>query len=96
MTTHADRNAEAVFAAQVRGLASSLEELREHIRAASQGQVDAAEVARSSRDFWNEQGPVVKLVTATVLESLRVQALEQAYGWREQLIRALEAQRTRR
>jgi hypothetical protein len=90
---HADRDADAVFAAQVQGLRLSLEDLRDQIHAAGRSPVGAPELAGSLRDFWSDQGPVVKFVTATVLESLRVQALEQAYGWREQLNRALEAQR---
>jgi hypothetical protein len=90
LTTNDDRE---VFAAQLEGLRSSLEELSAQIHAAGRSQVGAPELAASLRNFWSDQGPVVKLVTAAVLESLRVQALEQAYGWRQQLIRALEAQR---
>ena len=90
---NADRE---VLAAQLEGLRSSLEELSAQIHAAGRSQVGARELASSLRDFWSDHGPVAKLVTATVLESLRVQALEQAYGWREQLVRALEAQRNSR
>ena len=93
MTPDAGQDADAVFAARVEGLRSSLEELRDQIHAAGRSEVTAPELAKSLRDFWSDQGPLLKFVTATVLESLRVQALEQAYGWREQLDRALEAQR---
>ena len=93
MTTDPGHDANAVFTARVEGLRVSLEELREQIRAAARSEVAAPEVAKSLRDFWSDHGPLLKFVTATVLESLRVQALEQAYAWREQLDRALEAQR---
>jgi hypothetical protein len=59
-------------------------------------EVTGPELVASLRDFWRDQEPALRMVTATVLESLRVQALEQAYGWREQIIRATEAQRDRR
>jgi hypothetical protein len=92
----ADQDPEAVFAARVEGLRSGIEELRLQLLRASQSEVTGPELAASLRDFWRDQEPALRMVTATILESLRVQALEQAYGWREQIIRATEAQRDRR
>jgi hypothetical protein len=84
------------FSARVEGLQSSIDELRLQLQRASQSEITATELAATLRDFWRDQEPALKVVATAVLESLRVQALEQAYGWREQIIRATEAQRDRR
>jgi hypothetical protein len=87
-----DEDADAVFAARVDGALSSLEELRSQIRAASQSDIAVLELMRSLEVFWRDQGPLLRQVALTVLESLRVQALEQAYEWREQVTRTIDAQ----
>jgi hypothetical protein len=87
-----NQEADAIFAARIESLLSGLAELRAHIGAASRSEVPMPQLMQSAEDFWRDHGPVVRSATMTVLESLRVQALDQAYGWRDQLSRALDAQ----
>lgn len=93
MTTDSGQSADALFAARVELALSSLEDLRAQLqgRAASGSEIAAEDVARSLTDVWREQRPLLAELAAAVLESLRVQALQQAYGWREQLDRSTDA-----
>ena len=92
MTSDPNRDADAVFAARVDGLVASLEEMKSKVGAASRSEIAVLNLMRSADEFWRDQGPLLRQVTTSVLMSLRIQALEQAYGWREQLVRALDAQ----
>jgi hypothetical protein len=87
-----DQTADALFAARIEVALSSVEDLRSQLGAASQSKISAEELARSLTDIWRAEKPLLTEVAAAVLESLRVQALQQAYEWREQLTRAIDAQ----
>jgi hypothetical protein len=86
------KTADAVFAARIEVALSSLADLRSQLGAASRSEIPPEELARSLGDFWRAERPLLTQVAAAVLESLRVQALQEAYGWREQLTRAIDAQ----
>ncbi len=79
------QSTEDFSAARVSAALAALDELRGQLDAASHSQLASSELANSLRDFWRDQGPLLKQLAATVLESLRVQALEEAYKAREQL-----------
>jgi hypothetical protein len=81
----ADRAAEEFSSARVTAALAALDDLRHDLEAASRSEVTLADLAESVRDFWRDQEPLVNQVAATVLEMLRLQALEQAYRWRDQL-----------
>jgi hypothetical protein len=96
VTENSHQDADAVFAARIEGLLSSLEELRSEIGAASRSEIAVPELVHSMEAFWRDHGPILRQATATVLESLRLQALRQAYEWRDQLSRELDAQTPRK
>ncbi|MEU4606444.1 hypothetical protein AB0F43_25925 [Kribbella sp. NPDC023972] len=87
-----DKTADAAFAARIEVTLSSLENLRSQLGAASRSEISPEELVRSLGDVWRAERPLLTQVAAAVLESLRVQALQQAYGWREQITRAIDAQ----
>jgi hypothetical protein len=92
MTMNGNQEPDAIFAARIESLLSGLAELRSQIGAASRSEIAMPQLVQSAEAFWRDHGPVVRQATITVLESLRVQALDQAYGWRDQLSRSLDAQ----
>jgi hypothetical protein len=92
VTGNGDQDSDADFAARVEGLLSGVEELKSRLEAASRSEIALPELLRSMEAFGRDHGPLLRQVAATVLESLRLQALQQAYAWRDQLSRALDAQ----
>jgi hypothetical protein len=70
---------------QLRAAEADLARLRESLRAAGRGELDAGELWASSREYLEQHGPVIRGVAATVGEEVRRQLLAQLYGWRRQL-----------
>jgi predicted nucleic acid-binding Zn ribbon protein len=68
---------------------SSLDDLRRRLESPGASAADAQEFSAVLAKVWREQEPLLKEVGRTVLEALRIQALNQAYEWREQLHEAL-------
>jgi hypothetical protein len=89
---NAQQDANSAFDARVGAALSGVEDLKAQLAAAGRSEISAPELVRSTQAFWHDHGPVLREVKNTVLESLRIQALEQAYEWRRQLDRALAAQ----
>lgn len=65
--------------------ADDLDALRELLRSAGRGEADLAQLETALRDYWREDGPTIRRAGAAALELVRLQALAQLYGWREQL-----------
>jgi hypothetical protein len=79
-----DRSAEET-AARVDAALAGLADLRHQLDAAGRSEIPLSELTNSLRQFGEHHGPVLNQLARAVLETLRVQALEQAYQWREQL-----------
>ncbi|WP_147375555.1 hypothetical protein [Jiangella rhizosphaerae] len=64
---------------------AGLEQIREQLRAAAQGETDAHEVADAVGVYWRDHEDVLRAAAASLTEEVRLQALGELYRWREQL-----------
>lgn len=70
--------------------------VRRAILNAESGSSDPRVIIETLREHWRDHGETYEAAGKIVLDQLRLGLLAQLYGWRQQLSRQLESQRTQR
>jgi len=65
--------------------------LKELLQSAGRNEVDLKQLETSLRDYWREDGPIIRRAGGAALELVRLQALAQLYQWRAQLAAQLRS-----
>lgn len=77
---------------QVEQATAELQNLRQLLMRAGEGQIDPTELRAALAAYWRANRPVLVALTAAVGEQLRAQALRALYEWRAELARTLRDQ----
>jgi hypothetical protein len=55
------------------------------LQSAGRGELDMTQLETSLRDYWDDNGPIIRRAGTAAFELVRLQALAQLYQWRAQL-----------
>jgi len=75
-------------AQRVERATADLEDLRQLLERAREGQIDPGELRMSLETYWRAHRPVLVALAAALGEQLRGQALQALYQWRAELARS--------
>ena len=78
---------------RVQQATAELENLRQRLLRAGEGESDPAEVRAALAQYWHAHGPILVAVAAAVGEQVRAQALEALYQWRAEVARVTRVRR---
>jgi hypothetical protein len=72
---------------------ADLEDLRQLLVRAGDGQIDPADLRVSLEAYWRAHRPVLVALTTAVGEQVRAQALQALYRWQTELARSIPPRR---
>jgi hypothetical protein len=80
-------------ARQIEQATADLDNLRQLLVRAGEGQIDPAELREALEAYWQTNRPVLVALAAALGEQLRVQTLQALCQWRAELARSLSSRR---